>query len=1417
MENVPMKCPKCDHENPSSAKFCRNCGAKLPSACPECGRPVNPEDRFCMECGARLLESEPTKKGVAVPRLEDMHSQLQSLIPEELAQKYAKAEPQAAGENRPVTALFADISGFTPLSSTQSSETILQMVQDCFRQLVGIVARYEGIISGFRGDGLLALFGAPILHENDAERAIRAAMDMRNAMHERQLEVTIGINTAPMTVGEIQTQLHREYTAYGTDVILASRLQEVAEPGQILAGTGTHRLTRRIFDFQIVRDIELQGFPQPVTAYTVQQVKVHPEKLRGIEGLRARMIGREHEFAELKESADQWLNGQGQMVCIIGEAGIGKSRLVAELRQYLDTRHGTQDSRQEGDDTTSLKSEVPGLKSQVSGLMSVLEGRCVSIGQPISYWPFIDILRTYFGFREEDDTPAIARKVTESIASLMPQAADETLPLLGNLLSIKYGDELDDRLKFASPEQIRHQTLMRLRDMFRTLAEQQPLLLILEDLHWADDLSLDLVSLLMDELANTPLLLLCVYRPEKEHRVWQLSDQARRKCLDRYTEIRLNPLSSLQSRQLVESLLEIENLPESVKGTILEKSEGNPFFIEEVIRSLIEQDMVYQDGDHWKARDEISSISVPDTIQSVVLARVDRLKAEAKYVLQCASVIGRLFRYRLLQHISRQEQDLDSYISEFEAKELIYEERTVPELEYAFKHAFTQEATYEGILKQKRREFHNMVAFGIERLYEEQLEDYYEELAHHYSRSDNPEKAVEYLLKAGDKCRRLFANQDAIDYFQNALAILDKLNRTREHELQRFQVIEGLGDVYITIGKRHDSIPYLDNAIELGARYGVAPLKLVELYRCLGRSYGFLGQRDKQIEILEAGLSALDQKISCSERALILGSLLDAYKNKGNMEKTDEYTSKILSIIKETGDFEGIELVYDDLAWANDGMKRDPDRSIMWRRKAIEIREHKNDKIGLALGYHNLGDTLNFFTRSREMEAIHYYEKGFSLAEEIGYTDVMMWNHVDLGGLLVGLKERLDEAYEHLKTGAKLAVETDDTEYIVYVCGHLRRLFDIYLDKGDWEKAIEYSTIPEEIEHPAYVAHNHELLGILAMRQHNWDEAISHLQESRRFLQEWENISDVNYDYIRLANIDITLARTYLRKGEAKQTLARFEEIAERSMELYDGPLLLSIFSRALAGLERAYASLGAPDRFSHFCNSFRKRHPDAIAKVGYFQWHLEPAETSSDFRNPAFDDDFSSDTLKPSWIWVDDTDDSSYRLDTMEGVEISPANGRGLTSIKQDAPRILREFSGDFAVEVQISPVSDDKPQIGGLLVWKDNSRYLLFEKGFVGQDEVRMLHYSDGRWSLPGRGFIPLEGNEGTYLRLERSGDELTSYCSTDGENWFTCGKAILPIEDPIQVGIYAIGMIDRTIYCGEYKEGTATVFRNFRIWKR
>jgi class 3 adenylate cyclase/tetratricopeptide (TPR) repeat protein len=1352
-----MKCPECGHEAMAGDVFCSRCGTKLENVCPNCGSKLREGDLFCSRCGTEVGATDASAAQAveeAVPKLEDMQDRL--YIPEPLRQRMDAAREEMEGENRLVTALFADISGFTPMSQEMSPEATVERVNQCFQVITDAVYRYEGSINRFIGDCVLGFFGAPLVHENDHERAILAALDMREAVSQIGLNISIGINTGMTYFGPIGTQQHLEVSAYGHDVNLAKRLQEAAAPGQVLAGAGTYRLTRRAFDFNRLDAVTLRGIGSPVPVYEVLSVKEHPEKLRGIEGLRARMIGREHEFAELKEATDAWLQGEGQIVSIIGEAGIGKSRLVRELREYLDMRLETPDMGQES------------LKSHVSSLMSILEGRCVSIGQPISYWPFLDILRAYFGLSEEDDPATKARKVTDATVHLFADRAEEVLPFLGHLLSIRFGNELDDRLKFATPDQIRHQTLMRLRDFFETVAQtsppveltkKRPLMLVLEDLHWADDLSLDLLSLLMDSLAMAPLMLLCVYRPERQHRVWQLSTQARRKCLERYTEITLNALSSRESRQLVETLLTIENLPESVKEMILQKSEGNPFFIEEVIRSLIERDLVYREDDRWKARAEISDMDVPDTIQSVLLARVGRLQAEAKYVLQCASVIGRLFKYRLLEYLAEHERNLDQYLSEFEERELVYEERTVPELEYAFKHALTQEATYQSILERRRKEFHHQVAVGIERLYQERLEEYYDELAHHYSMSEDAEKAMEYLLKAGEKAKRSYANEVAISHFQKALEMIERGDMERDD--WKLEALRGLGEVHLGIGKIAESVEVFEKAIALAKEMELPPRQLVMLYHWISAALFWQSRFDEMIRYGEVGLEILGDDTECLEAALMNSRIAVGNSNKGNSEKWREYTHKNMAFIKKLP--YSVELMPPYIHVVEVLAYQDRDQEAAWEwSKELEARagEHRDLTALAEVWYYQAGIFKN---KGNHKCALSSCQKSLDMCERIGDDKHASWCYGNIAGMLL---------------------------------------------------------IPRDI------AWAHELSGDIAMCQHRWDEAISHYQKSLEGRQSIGRPSDIAQAYLQLG-------RAYLGKGDCRRVIQSLEEVADESVKA-QGRL-----SRILGGMEEAYMVWGTPEKFVEFCRSFRDRHADAVEKLSFCQWYLEPAEPSKEFPHLDFADDFETETVDPSWDWIDEFGDCAVAQHSMlaenqdgilgypssHGLEICAANGRDLDGLNVSAPRLMREISGDSAVEVCVSPApgnelaarSTEKPQMGGLLVWKDRDNFLRFEIGAHGPREVRLHGYVDGKHQVAGRGLLSGGGDGEVYLRLERAGDQFSAYCSVDGENWLTCGKLALPLDDPVQIGIHAIGMIDRTIYCGSFKEGTATLFRGFRLRTR
>ena len=1477
-----MKCPKCGYENPSEALFCMKCGTKIERKCPNCGAEYPEEALFCIKCGAKLVDtvSTPTE-GAVPPKLEDMKDRLH--IPESLKQRMDAAGQDMEGENRLVTALFADISGFTPMAQQLMPEAVVERVNKCFQVITDAVYRYEGSINQFIGDGVLAFFGAPLTHENDPERTILAALDIQEEVSKLGLSVSIGINTGMTYFGTIGTRQHQEISAYGHDINLAKRLQEAAEPGQVFVGTGTHRLTRKIFNFNRLGAITLKGIRSPVPTYEALSVRERPEKLRGIEGLRARMIGREHEFAKLKEVADQWLQGRGQIVSIIGEAGIGKSRLVSELRTYLA-------------DQTNVGG-IPALPD-VHSQARYLEGRCVSIGQPISYWPFLGILRAYFGLSEKDDALTMARKVTEATTHLFPQNAEEILPFLGYLFSIQFDNDLDERLKFVTSEQIRHETMTRLQGFFETLAKKQPLLLILEDLHWADDLSLDLISLLMNTLAAAPLMLLCVYRPEREHRVWRLSSLAQRKCLDRYTETMLRPLSGPESGQLVETLLDIGNLPKGVEEMILRKSEGNPFFIEEVIRSLMEQDLVYYEDGIRKARTQVADIDVPDTIQSIVLARVDRLPTEAKYVLQCASVIGRLFSYRMLDHLTQHDRNLDQYLSQFEERELVYEERTVPQLEYAFRHALTQEATYQSILGRRRRGFHHQIAQGIETLYWERLEEYYEELAHHYSMSDNYSKAVEYLLKAGEKVKRSYANEAAISYFQKALKMqvpsetkpynilivddevsnlnvlertfrsdykvfsatggndaltimeqnnialviadyrmpgmtgiefletvlqkypdtiriiltaytdqkllmdainlghvhhyttkpwesesvramvreqLDNVYMTREAEertiVQRndwkLKALRGLGEVYLGIGQTVEAEKAFGEAIALARAMELPPRQLVRLYHWISEALWWQSRYDEVIRYGEMGLEILGDDTECLEAALMNSAIAMGNINKGNTEKWREYTRKNMAFIKKLPYSVELRPPYGhivDIVALEDG---NVEAALEWAEELEARSLQHNDLRGMASVWLHQGDVLA--GKGDYTNSLSLLQKSLETHERIGDTRLASWCYGHIGSTL--------------------------------------------LDSGNIEEAETqagvYLNMTKQVGNPRDIARAHWLSGKIAMCQHRWEEAILHFQ---KFLEGYQRIG---------APFWITLARlclgvVYLKKGDYHQAIRSLEVAADVAVETQRASWLCS----ALGGLEEAYMALGTPERIVEFCHSFRERHADALKELPLRQGYLEPAEPSKEFSHLAFADDFDApaatqsgdsgtDTIDPSWRWMDEFGDCACKIAQAGGLEICAANGRDLYGLNLSAPHLMRDASGDFAVEVRMSPASDDKPQIGGLLIWKDKDSFLRFEKGVHGQNEVRL------RWPVVGRGLLP--GDKEVHLRLERSGEQFSAYCKKDGKNWLTCGKLTLSLDDPIQIGIYAIGKIDRTIYCGSFKDGTATLFRGFRLWTR
>jgi len=1261
-ENGTVRCAKCQHENRKGAKFCDECGVRLQLTCPNCGLELRHQARFCDECGARIDEAVPTSTA-AIPRLADVHARLQRNMPESLAAQMQTAA-DTEGENRIISILFADVSGSVAVTENMSPEDAADLISDCLKTMVDIILKYGGTINRFLGDSVLAFFGMPETHENDPERAVLAALEMREAVSKLNLGMSTGINTGMVYVGAIGPDSHSEFTAMGTAVNLAARLEKEAEPGQILVGQATYRLTRRAFEYAPMQPMTIKGISEPVNAYEVIKTLPRPEKIRGIEGLRAEMIGREREFSDLKDSVNELLSGRGQMATIMGEAGVGKSRLVSELKEYI-----------------------------VDKDIRWLEGRCVSIGESMGYWAFIDMLRGYLDFAEDDTPETLREKIVDSMKALFPQRWEEIAPYIANLLSVR-GGEWSDRIKNLPPEQIKQQTFFVLRDFFFALSQQKPLLLIFEDLHWADVLSLDMVNLLMDDLTRCPLMLLCVYRPYKEHRSWHISAQASAKCLDRYREITLRPLNPQESRRLVSALLAIENLPESVRESILTKAEGNPFFVEEVIRSLIESGFVYQDGDRWVARSEMS-ITIPDTVQSVIMSRIDRLEDEARYVLQSASVIGRLFRHRLLGYITSQEQKLDEYLWKLEERDLVYEQRAIPELEYSFRHVLTQETAYNTILSRRRREFHRKVAEGYEALYSSRIGEYYEELAYHYSHSDDREKALDYLVKAGDKSREVFANDAAIEYYTQALALIENLGAESKPSTTIGHIYQSLGEIYFPLTRYEESLECCLKSLE----YTTDKKQRARIYGRMGFIYEQkYHDLNAALEYLNLGIAELGDDTECPEMAWISIPLFWVKHAQRKPEEALEIAQRGLKIVEKTGHYSEAAELCRCIAHIYSRFRKDSDRGFEYAQKALEAAQKSGsiDLIGRATA--RLGEVHR--VKGEDDAAIKLYSEAIEIARKTG-------NNVFLGQNYQGL---------------------------VW----------IYQKRKDWDRFIEcLERCLEEIPTHSY---------------------------RRRFVS--------------------LLGNRYFRKGDVEKAIEYSKEALETDESLYR---LFSTtnFTISLIVVEEALSIMGRSVEFIPYCKKLREKleeKGETLQDLKLTQWYLEPKELSGLFSQIASSDEFDKSELRSEWEWVNPSGDSSYNLlSEVNWLEMRAASGGNLSINNFDAPRLIQEISGDFAIEVTMKMASDDLPSVGGLLVWKDGENYIQFSKGLYGENGIVLAARIQGIYDPFGRGMLVSDIH---YLRLERIGDRFSAYCSDDGENWLTCGYMDFLAEDPIKVGIHALG---------------------------
>ena len=713
--------------------------------------------------------------------------------------------PERESERRFATVMFADISGFTAMSEQMDPEDVTDVMNGCFALMESIVQAHGGVVDKYIGDCVMALFGVPHAIEDAPALALKAAIEIRNRLDEFNrtrklavpLETHVGINTGLVVAGHVGGERKRDFTVMGDTVNLAARLRDAAPSGAIWVGGDTYSATRDQFEFRKLELLTFKGKEKPVSAWEAVSVveEIHPT-VAANRMVFSPLVGRERELAVLESCIDGVIHGKGGIVTLIAEAGIGKSRLLSELRKL-----------RTGQDVLFL------------------EGRAQSMGSNLSYHPFIDLLRHWAGIRERDSDSEAVEKLEQAARDLLGEEIGEILPFVATLMGMRLAGSYADRVVGIQGEALEKLIAKSMRELLRRMAARTPLVVIFEDLHWADQSSIVLLESLLRLTTETPILVINLMRPDSPETSDRILATLRAHYAERHTEVRLQPLDNRQCDELVANLLRLDDLPFSTRALIARRTDGNPFFIEEVVRSLIDQGAIEERNGHLRITERIEHVVIPGTIQEVIMTRIDRLPESTRHVLHVAAVIGRTFFHRIITEILGGELELQREIEHLKDRQLIRERQTHrtatarrllfhPEVEYAFTHALVQETLYASILQRTRKDLHLKVAQSIETVFQDRLPDFYGMLAYHYSRAEQLEKAEEYLFKAGDEAARSAASNEALNLFREASRLYLQIHGKGGDPARKALLEKNIGLTLMARGRLPESIEHFNRALE---------------------------------------------------------------------------------------------------------------------------------------------------------------------------------------------------------------------------------------------------------------------------------------------------------------------------------------------------------------------------------------------------------------------------------------------------------------------------------------------------------------------------------------------------------------------------------------------------------------------------
>jgi class 3 adenylate cyclase/tetratricopeptide (TPR) repeat protein len=1039
-----MKCATCEHENPVAAKFCEQCAAPLTRQCANCGTEFSATAKFCPQCGC------PVGLGVEDLRFASPHD----YTPLHLANKILAAKAAMEGERKQVTVMFADVKGSMEFVVGRDPEDAQSLLDPVIERMIEAVHHYEGTVNDIMGDGIMALFGAPLAHEDHAVRACYAALRMQENVkryadqvqrtHGVPLAVRVGLNSGEIVVRAVRNDLRMDYTGVGQTAHLAARMEQLATPGSILATAETMKLAEGYVDLSPIGPLPVKGLTDRIPVYEVTgagaaRTRLQASAARGL----TRFVNREAELDQLHSTAQVAATGRGQVVAIVGEAGVGKSRFLNHF-----------------------------LHSQPRPDRLILESSPASYGHTTPYLPVIELLRQYFNISSHDNTVLIREKVTGKIFALDPSMQHAIPPLLDLL------DSLDDQHPFRSLDLVQHrqQTYQAVIRLLLKETEIRPALVVFEDLHWYDSLTLGLLNELFVAAQNAPLLLVVTYR---------LGYADAWKSQPNYRELRLHPLIDANLSEFLRVLLGSDESLNNLKSFLVDRASGIPFFVEEMVRTLIDTHVLEGERGSYHVVRNFSGSEVPPTLQAVLAARIDALPNAEKRLLQEAAVVGQDVPFGLLRSIcGLTDEVLRRLLGNLQAAEFLYPTQLFPELRYTFKHSLTRDVAYGGVLRDRRREIHSHVLNAIETLYADRLAEQVEPLAHHAVRGELNEKAVHYLLEAARKAAARSALVDARTWFEQALDILKSLPESQATLEQAFDIRLELRAVLRQLGEVRRMLEYLREAEALAER--------LKDDRRRGRACGImttvLSTLDELDEALVTGTRAVEIATRAGDamlRVITTSCLEQVYYYRGDYEHVVEIASENIAALPAewTHEFFGLAVLPSVFTrgWLIMSLTELGRFSEAAKYQAEAIRLAEPTQHWHTIGWAHLAASMLHLFKGRWADAYLLVERWINVRRSFDISVLLPWAVTSSAWALAQLGDA-SEALQRVQEGEQL-LERQTASGIVghrswgyyalsRACLQLRRL--------DEARRLGGRSLESSQRQPGFRAHALHLLGDLA-------------------------------------------------------------------------------------------------------------------------------------------------------------------------------------------------------------------------------------------------------------------------------------------------------------------------------------------------